>query len=180
MSVDKPFRIIMHWTAGTNNVSDLDREHYHSITDGNGLQHFGIHRPEANNNTSDGAYAAHTKNCNTGAIGMAMAAMHGTTPPEAALFDPGRNRINMIQLKCFVDHVAEMAEIYGIPTSGAEILSHAEVQPTLGIKQNGKWDIAWLPGMERPGDPVHVGDILRGMIVAARYVQRMRKGALII
>lgn len=47
------------------------------------------------------------------------------------------------------------------------VLSHAEVQPTLGIRQRGKWDIAWLPGMAKPGDPVAVGDRLREQVAAA-------------
>ena len=47
------------------------------------------------------------------------------------------------------------------------ILSHAEVQPTLGVKQRGKWDIAWIPGMAGPDDPVKVGDRLRALISGA-------------
>ena len=45
-------------------------------------------------------------------------------------------------------------------------MSHAEVQPTLKIAQRGKWDIIWLPGMTQPGDPVRVGDHIRGLIKA--------------
>jgi len=47
------------------------------------------------------------------------------------------------------------------------VLTHAEVQPTLGVRQRGKWDITWLPGMEAPGDPIDVGDVLRAKISAA-------------
>ncbi|MFN7881706.1 MAG: hypothetical protein ACK5PF_01635, partial [bacterium] len=47
------------------------------------------------------------------------------------------------------------------------VLTHAEVEPTLKIKQRGKWDITWLPDMKAPGDPVTVGDNLRAQITAA-------------
>lgn len=43
--------------------------------------------------------------------------------------------------------------------------AHAEVQPTLGITQRGKWDVAWLPGMEAAGDPVLIGDRIRADVV---------------
>ncbi|MBL4917304.1 hypothetical protein [Szabonella alba] len=45
-------------------------------------------------------------------------------------------------------------------------LSHSEIQPTLGIWQNQKWDINWLPGMDAPGDPITVGDKIRALVEA--------------
>lgn len=68
-------------------------------------------------------------------------------------------------MSAFAVHVAEMAETYDIPVTPQTILTHAEVQPTLGIKQNGKWDINWLPGMDRPADPIAAGNRLRAMIL---------------
>ena len=56
---------------------------------------------------------------------------------------------------------------YGIPITRATVLTHAEVQPTLGVRQRGKWDITWLPGMSAPGDPIDLGDVLRARISAA-------------
>ena len=44
------------------------------------------------------------------------------------------------------------------------VLSHAEVWPSLGVMQRGKWDITWLPDMATPGDPIEVGDRLRAMV----------------
>ena len=70
-------RIVCHWTAGQNKVSELDKEHYHFIVDGNGNVVAGDHTPEDNELTTDDDYAAHTRNCNTGAIGVAVAGMAG-------------------------------------------------------------------------------------------------------
>ena len=41
--------------------------------------------------------------------------------------------------------VANLALHYKIPVTPQTILTHAEVQPTLGIKQRGKWDVTRIP-----------------------------------
>lgn len=159
-------RIIMHWSAGGHNVSQLDKDHYHFIVSGSGEVVAGKHAPEDNISTRDG-YAAHTRMCNTGSIGVAMAAMAGAGDSP---FNPGLQPITETQLAAFVALVRGLAEKYGIPITRETVLSHAEVQPTLGIKQRGKWDIAWLPGMAKPGDPVEVGDKIRALVAGAEYV----------
>ena len=156
-------RIIMHWTAGSHNVGTSDKKHYHFIVDGAGKVHAGNHTPEDNLNTSDGKYAAHTLNANTGSIGVAVAAMHAAKDRP---FHPGNYPITDNQLSAFVKLVADLSEKYDIPVERETILTHAEVQPTLGIKQRGKWDITWLPGMFEPEHPVSVGDDIREMIRA--------------
>ena len=156
-------RIIMHWSAGENHVSEDDRKHYHELVDGEGNRVLGIHKPEANLNPKAGHYAAHTRACNTGSIGLALDAMRGA---KERPFKAGPDAITDIQLKVFIKMVAEYAITYNIPVTRKTILSHAEVQPTLGIWQRGKWDIAWLPGMDRPANPVAVGDRLRAMVQA--------------
>lgn len=156
-------RIIMHWSAGTHTVSNLDREHYHFIIDGSGKVHTGTHTPEDNLNTGDGRYAAHTRGCNTAAIGVAVAAMAGAVERP---FNAGKYPITPAQVTALVKLVRELAAKYGIPITRETVLSHAEVERTLKIKQRGKWDIAWLPGMLQTGDPVQVGDHIRGLIKA--------------
>lgn len=158
-------RIILHWSAGTHSVTALDRQHYHYIIDGAGVVHEGEHRPEDNlGSLRSGRYAAHTLNCNTGSIGVALAAMSGAA---AAPFRAGSWPITEAQVDAMVALCARLCAQYRIPVTRRTVLSHAEVQPTLGIKQQGKWDISWLPGMAKPGDPVAVGDHIRAMIVAA-------------
>lgn len=155
-------RIIMHWSAGGHTVSQLDRDHYHFIVSGVGEVVAGKYAPEDNISTS-GGYAAHTLSCNTGSIGVSMAAMAGASDSP---FKAGSQPITEVQLKAFVKMVADLSKKYGIPVTRETVLSHAEVQPTLGIKQRGKWDIAWIPGMSAPGNPVEVGDKIRAMIQA--------------
>lgn len=155
-------RIIMHWTAGSHVVSALDREHYHFIIDGAGQVVPGRRAPEANISASDGDYAAHTRGANTGAIGVAVAGMLNAMERP---FSPGSHPLREAQIDALVGLCASLCARYGIAVSPQTVLTHAEVQPTLGIAQRGKWDITWLPGMNQPGDPIAVGNILRGRIL---------------
>lgn len=154
----------MHWSAGYYKASDLDKEHYHYIIEDDGKIVHGNLPPEANENTSDGEYAAHTRNCNTGAIGVAVAAMAGA---EERPFTAGKFPITPAQVTALAYLCNDLAEKYHIPIRRDTVLTHAEVQPTLGIAQRGKWDITWLPGMTVPGNPVEVGDKLRSLIMQA-------------
>lgn len=156
-------RIIWHWTAGTHVVSQTDRDHYHFVVGGDGSVVAGRHAPEANISASDGSYAAHTRGANTGAIGVAVAAMYSATERP---FQTGPFPIRERQVESLIGLTADLCRRYGIPVTPETVLSHAEVQPTLGIAQAGKWDVSWLPGMNAPGDPVGVGNILRGRVLA--------------
>jgi hypothetical protein len=157
-------RIIWHWTAGTHKASKTDREHYHFIIEGDGTVVPGNKPPEANLSTKDGDYAAHTKGCNTGAIGIAVAAMRGAVERP---FSAGPSPITPAQMKALVDLTAKLSRQYGIPVTPQTILSHAEVQDTLGIAQRGKWDITWLPGAATPARARVIGDQLRGSVLIA-------------
>ena len=161
-------RIIWHWTGGGHNANGTDRRHYHFIIEGDGMVAAGNHPPEANRriaNPRDGStYAAHTRGANTGSIGIAVAAMRGA---QERPFTPGPSPITEAQFFALVKLTSDLCTHYKIPVQRETVLSHAEVQPTLGIMQSGKWDITWLPGMPGPGDPVEVGDRLRGKVAAA-------------
>ncbi len=157
-------RIIMHWTAGADGVNDLERNHYHVIVDRLGKVFMGALKPEANESCRDGRYAAHTRALNTGSIGVAMDAMAGA---KESPFDPGKYPITKAQVTAFTSVIADLCETYKIPVTRQTVLTHAEVQPTLKIRQRNKWDITWLPGMDRPGNPLEVGDKLRELIKAA-------------
>jgi hypothetical protein len=156
-------RVIFHWTAGGNTPSNLDKGHYHFLIDGAGNVHKGTHPVEANRKPVKGKYAAHTLNCNTGSIGVAVCAMAGAVERP---FNAGSAPITPAQVKALAGLLRDLCAQYKIPVTRETVLSHAEVQPTLGIKQRGKWDIAWLPGMKGPGDPVAVGDKIRAMVKA--------------
>lgn len=153
-------RIIMHWTAGSHKASSLDKKHYHWLVEGDGTVVKGNYDVEDNLDTSTG-YAAHTRGLNTGSIGVSMCAMANA---KERPFNSGKYPITKVQLRSFVKLVAKLSKEYDIEVGGKTVLSHAEVEPTLGVKQRGKWDVAWLPDMEAVADPVLVGNDLRGMV----------------
>ena len=156
--------IVLHWTGGSDGVNDLEREHYHLIIARDGTVTRGRHPISANiPPLRNGHYASHTLGANSNAIGVALDAMGGAVERP---FSAGRFPITMQQLDAMAGLVAGLCAEYSIPLTRRTVLSHAEVQPTLGIRQKNKWDIAWLPGMKAPGDPVEVGDKLRAMILA--------------
>lgn len=134
-------RVIAHWTAGTYAVSGLDKEHYHYIVDGSGNIVDGKYPVSANASPINGKYAAHTLNCNSDSIGIACACMLGAEEGKTN----GKFPINEVQFEAMCKDIAKLCRIYGIPIKPETVLSHAEVQGTLGIKQRGKWDIAVLP-----------------------------------
>lgn len=138
----KMSRIIAHWSAGAYAVSTLDLQHYHFITDGNAEVHRGKYSIADNVSTADGAYAAHTRGCNTGSIGVSIACMAGAVEQP---FNAGRYPMKLSQWNRTIEVIAALARFYKIPVTNKTILSHAEVQPNLGIKQNGKWDYTRLP-----------------------------------
>jgi hypothetical protein len=157
-------RIICHWTAGSYNPNDQDKEHYHFIIDGNGKVIEGDYKPEANISTSDAdGYAAHTRACNTGSIGVSIAAMAGAVESP---FNAGPYPIRAVQWSAMVSKVAALAKQYGIAVTPKTILTHAEVQGTLGIQQAGKWDIARLPFEPGLVGAKAVGDKLRADVSA--------------
>lgn len=154
-------RIILHWSAGAHRASAIDRDHYHLLIEGDGRVVYGVHEISANKGPIRGAYAAHTLNCNTDSIGIAVCAMAGAVQSP---FSAGKYPITDAQLRQLVQEVARLAKGYNIPVTRQTILSHAEVQPTLGIKQRGKWDIAWIPGWKSATDPIGVGDHIRKLV----------------
>lgn len=154
-------RIIIHWTAGRYKPSKDDLSHYHFVVDGNGAVVNGRFPIEANRAPMGKAYAAHTLNCNSDSIGVAIAAMAGA---QERPFSAGAAPIKQIQLDALVGLVAGLCKQYGIPITRETVLTHAEVQPTLKIKQNGKWDITWLPHLSAPIDPIEAGDMIRGRV----------------
>ncbi len=151
-------RIHLHWTAGGYMPSALDLTHYHFVIDGNGREHAGKLPPEANLNTLDGSYVAHTLGANTGAIGISVCCMAGAIERP---FSWGKAPMKAVQVDALCALAARLAIKYGIPNRRDTILTHAEVQRTLGIAQRGKWDITVLPGNAIPGDAIDVGDLLR-------------------
>lgn len=150
-----------HWTAGAYGVNELEADSYNRLVDELGVAHDGQFPPAAQANYAPGRAASHTLNANSGAIGVAVDCMAGAVERP---FNPGKAPMTEAQVDGLVKETARLCRKIWIPVTRWSVLSHAEVQPTLGIRQRFKWDITWLPGMDRPGDPIEVGDRLRAMV----------------
>jgi hypothetical protein len=135
-------RIIFHWTAGASTASDDDKQHYHFLIEGDGKLVRGHHPVDANENTRDRVYAAHTRMCNTGSIGVAVC---GMADSRERPFDPGNYPISHAQYEVACRIIAELCIAYQIPVSSKTVLNHGEVEKNLGIRQRGKWDVMVLP-----------------------------------
>jgi hypothetical protein len=152
-------RIIVHWTAGTYSPASIDLalHHYHIVMDETGKLYRGV-SIERNSGSLKPGYAAHTLNCNTGAIGVALCGMYNAVEQP---FSPGPTPITFAQWNRLPIVLAELCRHYAIKPEPKTLLSHAEVQSTLGIPQRGKWDIACLPFNPLPDGAREVGDIFR-------------------
>ncbi|SMX27278.1 Putative peptidoglycan binding domain protein [Pelagimonas phthalicica] len=156
-------RIIAHWTAGRGRASASDKQHYHRLTEYDGTHVRGTEAIEDNITTGDGDYAAHTLRLNTGSIGVAMCGMHNA---KETPFDAGPSPINEPQFHAFCQMIASLCLEYGIPVTPETVLTHAEVEPTLGVKQKGKWDMTRLPWKPELRGARPVGDYLRSRVNA--------------
>lgn len=151
--------IVAHWSVTGYKATPECKDHYHFTVEEDGNIVAGNKTPEDNLSTVDGKYAAHTKNFNTGVIGIACAAMMGAE----SVTKVGKYPITERQFKAMCKEMARLCKKYGIPVSPKTTLTHAEVQGNLGIKQNGKWDIAVLPYAKLTTAKA-VGDYMRQLI----------------
>lgn len=158
MPAAKMQRIIVHWTAGAHKASGLDRSHYHILIEADGKLVRGIPSIDLNQAPARKGYAAHTLNCNSGSIGVSLCCMAGAVESP---FTAGRYPLMPRQWEMLPKVLAALCKRYGIAVTRQTVLSHAEVQETLGIKQRGKWDIARLPFDLTVHGAVPCGDLFR-------------------
>lgn len=161
-------RIVWHHTGGGYRPNVVDQRAYHKLVDGDGEVHDGLHRIENNapgRPMNAGTYAAHTKGLNTGAIGISICCMLGgfwSRPRDSSCFP------RPVQIDALVAETARLCAAYSIEVSRRTTLSHAEVEPTLGIKQAAKWDFDYDPWARHSNrDPIAIGDDLRAEVTAA-------------
>lgn len=153
-------RIHWHWTAGAYGDIAMERRAYNGLIDQHGNRVDGDFRFEAQARYQVGKAASHTLNFNTGAIGLSCDAMAGAVERP---FSPGSAPLTEDQIWGLCEWTAELCHAYDIPVSRYSTVSHAEIQPTFGVRQRWKWDFMWLPGMKTTDDPIRVGDRLRAM-----------------
>lgn len=158
-------RINWHWTAGRNVPSADDLKHYNDVFDHLGNQYDGAARPEhqANYNWRKGIGVSHTKSCNTGVIGQAVAGMHGAEGWPS--LEWGNHPITWEGIDAMLERSAMYGRKFDIPCTPWSMMTHAEVQETMGIKQNNKWDYMVLPGDTKVRPAREVGDVLRARLV---------------
>ena len=156
-------RVIVHWTAGGHKASALDRAHYHILIEGDARLVRGIPTIPMNQAPPKKGYAAHTLNCNSGSIAVSACCMLGSNERP---FRPGKSPLTRAQWEMIPRVLADLSRRYGIPVSPKTMLSHAEVQSTLGIKQRGKWDISVLPFDVTVNTAKKAGDLMRAATAA--------------
>lgn len=153
-------RIVVHWTAGAHIPNEVDRRAYHILIRGDGDLARGVHPITANAAPIGAAYAAHTRNLNGGSIGVSLCGMMGA---HEVPFQPGPQPITEAQWRILPLVLRDLCQRYGIAVTPQTVLSHAEVQPTLGVAQTAKWDISVLPWSGVTGAR-RIGDLMRAAV----------------
>lgn len=157
--------IVWHWTAGAKGLIDLELKAYNFLHDVEGNTYDGkaTIAEQVMYDWRRGIGASHTRSMNTGWLGQSLDAMAGAKQTKPITW--GSNPITWEGIDAMLEQSADLVEEYDIPVSKWTTLSHAEVQPTLGVRQKWKWDYVVLPGDSVSRDPVEVGNILRKRMV---------------
>jgi hypothetical protein len=134
--------VIIHWTAGAHKASSLDRAHYHILIEDDGNLVRGTHSIRDNALIRNGVYAAHTKDLNTGSIGVSVCCMGGA---KESPFRAGNCPMTQKQWDVMAQVVAELCDFYRIDVTERGVLGHGEVERVYRIPQDGKWDPMVLP-----------------------------------
>jgi len=156
-------RIIFHWTAGNHKASGLDRSHYHILIEADGKLVRGTPSIAANGIGGTGPRASHTLNLNTGSIGVSLCCMAGAIESP---FNAGKAPMTAVQWKTLADVLADLCRRYSIAVTPRTVLSHAEVQSALGVKQKQKWDVSRLAFDLSIKGAKACGDAMRAMVEA--------------
>lgn len=134
--------VILHWTATRHKVTPFLLSHYNYVIDDMGDEHIGHPLAVQTPPLRSGQYAAHTLNANSNRAGIALSGMLGAKEKP---FSYGDYPITAIQFRSAASLTATICIDHGITVTPKTVLTHAEVERNLGIKQRGKWDITRLP-----------------------------------
>lgn len=155
-------RITDHHTGGPYTPTPKDLQSYPICIDGDGQPHQGIHPLDANSagrKLVAGAYYPHTWKLNSGNFGIAICCMGNAQwgdPRGSTRFFP-LNR----QVDALIVENAKWCVEFRIEVTGRTVLSHAEVEPVLGVKQKQKWDYDYQIRNTPGRDPVSIFDEIR-------------------
>ena len=153
-------RIILHWTAGTNQPNATDLQHYHYLVDSMGVVHYGKYKPEDNENCQDGRYAQHTGGGNTGSIGVSLCGMCGFHSNK----DVGKYPLTKKQCEAAFKLCAELCKKYKLAVTPQTVMTHYEFgKAHPNTSSAGKIDIIYLPPYpEQTTDKI--GDFIRNKV----------------
>lgn len=153
-------KVIIHWTAGTNQPCSTDYQHYHYTVNSDGVIVAGKYKPEDNKNCTDGKYARHRGGGNTGAIGVSMCGMFGFKNRK----NVGKYPLTKEQCEATFKLVAELCKKYGILITPQNVMTHYEFgQNHRNTSSYGKIDIIYLPPYPDVKQ-AEIGDFIRTKI----------------
>lgn len=144
-------RIICHWTVTGYKPDSPSLDSYHFVIDGDGK----VHRGYRDIDTP----APHTFGFNS-SIGISLACMGGWDG-ESTPYPPTEAQWNSL-----VECVRQLCDRYSIPITQNSVLMHGEVDRILGVDQDGKWDIGYLPHLGIHGNTNACGSVLRQSLLA--------------
>jgi len=159
-------RLTGHHTGGGYTPNATDKKAYPLLIDGDGMVHQGNLPITANivgRRLVRGRYYPHTWKLNSGNLGLAICCMAG-----ARWGDPrGSTKCYPLQrqVDAFIAEAAKRCAEFGIEVTGRTVLSHAEVEPVLGVKQRQKWDFDYPIRSVQQRDPVAIFDEIRQEIL---------------
>mgnify|MGYP004539370733 FL=1 len=154
-------KIILHWTAGTNQPCSTDYEHYHYLINKDGVILKGKFSPEDNLNCNDDRYAQHCGGGNTGAIGVSMCGMY---VPKGINIKDTKFPLTRIQCEAAFKLIAELCKKYNIKITPQTVLTHYEFgQAHPKTSSYGKIDIVYLHPFPEI-DKKNMGDFIRSKI----------------
>lgn len=156
-------RIHLHWTAGGHSANSVDKGAYHILVEGSGDLVRGDRSIADNARPITGAYAAHTRKANSGAIGVSLCCMRDA---RESPFDAGPSPMTETQWLKAMEVIADLAEKYAIIVTPTNILTHAEVWPNLNVPQKNKWDITRLAFDSSVKGHRDVGELMRASVAA--------------
>jgi hypothetical protein len=153
--------VVWHWTAGRDTPTKDDLSHYNGLSDYEGNHYDGGARPEHQSNYDwrKKIGVSHTKNMNTGWIGEGVAGMKNAKGWPSLKW--GSHPVTWEGIDSMLEWTAIYNKRFWIPNSPWSNLSHAEVQGTMNVKQNNKWDYMVLPGDTVVRTARMIGNILR-------------------
>lgn len=140
--MEKPKRIILHWTAGGPTATSHDLRHYHWLCQRNGTIVNGVSLEKNLRQLKPWhEYAAHTWRFNSWSAGFAYCGMMDAK--QGGTMGPYPIVKSQVLIGC--DFIAQKMSEWDIEVTEDTVFTHWEAQEIHGVRQRGKWDITVLP-----------------------------------